>query len=242
MKTVFERRCSRLQEMLAQQDVGVALITDPVNIYYLTGWRTNPHERFTGLLVPRTDPPVLVVPSLDVEAAGTGRVSDVRGWRDGENPFELLAAAARPDEVARCVLAVEKAAISLETFEGVAGALKPAGIADVRPLLNSLRLKKDDGELNLLQRASDIACEAFERVYGGIRPGVTEKEVACRLDQSVKEMGGDGPAFETTVLSGPRSACSHGRPGDRAIERGELVVIDFGAAFGGYLSDITRTL
>lgn len=217
------------------------MITDPVNLYYLTGWRTNPHERFTGLLVPQAGPPALVVPALDLEAAGTGWVNDVRGWRDGESPYEVLAEAARPGGAAGGTLAVEKAIMSLETFEGVAGALRPRGTLDVRPLLNNLRVKKDERELELLQRAADIACEALDSVCQIIRPGMTEKEVAGRLDQAIRALGGDGPAFETTVLSGPRSALPHAQSGDRLIALGDLLVIDFGAAYRGYLSDITRT-
>ncbi|KKM10632.1 hypothetical protein SY88_13315 [Clostridiales bacterium PH28_bin88] len=84
-KVVFERRYTRLQSRIVQENAEAGLITDPVNLYYLTGWRTNPHERFTGLLVPKAGPPALVIPALDVEAAGVGWVSDVRGWKDGES-------------------------------------------------------------------------------------------------------------------------------------------------------------
>lgn len=240
-KIVFENRYKQLQLKLTQQDIEVGLITDPVNLYYLTGWRTDPHERFTGLLVPKAGPPALVVPALDVEAAGVSWVSDVRGWRDGENPYAVLAGAARTLGVANGALAVEKARITLEIYEGVAEALKPARTQDLRPLLGGLRVIKGEGELELMQRAADIACGAIDSVCEFIRPGVTEKEIADFLDQVVRSLGGDGPAFETIVLSGPRSALPHGQAGDWVVRNGDLVLIDFGAAYCGYFSDITRT-
>ncbi|MDI6895315.1 MAG: Xaa-Pro peptidase family protein [Bacillota bacterium] len=240
-KSVFEKRYSHLQRKLAQEDIRAGLITDPVNLYYLTGWRTNPHERFTGLLVPKSGRPALVVPTLDVEAAGVAWVSDIRGWKDGENPYEVLAGAARASRVMEGSLAVEKASITLEMYEGVVEALKPARTLDLSRLLNQLRVIKGQDELELMQRAADIACKALDLVCQFIRPGVTEREIAHLLDETMRSFGADGPAFETIVLSGVRSALPHGRTGDRAIRAGDLVLIDFGAAYRGYLSDITRT-
>ncbi|MGE5485642.1 MAG: M24 family metallopeptidase [Ignavibacteriales bacterium] len=239
--TVFRGRCAQIQRMLAEQELEAALITDPVNLYYLTGWRTNPHERFTGLLIPQEGPPAFVVPALDVEAAGTGWVRDINAWSDAENPYEILAAVARRLGTGGGRLGVEKAAISLATYEGVATALIPAETRDVRPLLNSLRVIKDEGEMETLQRAADIACEAFESACRDIRPGMSEKKVARLLDRAIESLGGDGPSFETTVLCGPRTALPHARPGDDVIQSSGLVLMDFGAAYRGYMSDITRT-
>ncbi|MFZ5436933.1 MAG: M24 family metallopeptidase [Bacillota bacterium] len=238
-KVTYEKRCTYLQGKLVQEDISAGLVTDALNLYYLTGWRANPHERFTGLLVPKCGWPVLIVPALDLEAARVSWVGDVRGWNDGENPYEVLAAAARTLGVMNASLAVEKANITLETYEGVVEALNPSRTLDLRS--NQLRVVKGEDELELMQRAADIAGEALESVCEFIRPGVTEKEIARLLDYTVTSLGGEGPAFETVVLSGPRSALPHGRTGDRVIRCGDLVLIDFGVNYCGYLSDITRT-
>lgn len=240
-RTIFEKRYALLQSHLVKQDLEAGLVTDPVNIYYLTGWRTDPHERFTSLFVPREGSPFLVLPAMDLESAGTGWVRDLQAWKDGENPYHSLAKGAQGAGFDNETLAVEKANISLEQFEGVVEALKPTVTWDLRPLLDGLRVIKGEEELNLLRQAADIACNALESVIELIRPGVTEREIADLLDRAVRWAGGDGPAFDTIVLSGPRSALPHGRPGDRVIDRGDLVLLDFGAAYRGYLSDITRT-
>ena len=75
-----------------------------------------------------------------------------------------------------------------------------------------------------------------------MRPGLRERDVAFLLEQTFRELGADGPAFETIVAAGERGALPHGRASDRVLQRGDMVVVDFGATAGGYHSDTTRTI
>ena len=126
----------------------------------------------------------------------------------------------------------------LELKEHCAGVeWKPAG-----DLLNSLREVKTERELALIQKAEAIGDRAFARILKDIRPGVTERRIAAKIDYYMKEMGAERNSFDTIVASGVHSAMPHAIPSDKPIEYGEFVTMDFGCVYGGYCSDMTRTV
>jgi Xaa-Pro aminopeptidase len=106
----------------------------------------------------------------------------------------------------------------------------------------ALRVRKSEPELMALRRAAEVADRALTEVLGMIRPGVTELELASRLDMAVIEHGGERPAFETIVQFGEHSARPHARPSRRKLARGEVILFDFGAVVDGYASDMSRTV
>ncbi|HJX62022.1 MAG TPA: aminopeptidase P family protein [Dehalococcoidia bacterium] len=111
------------------------------------------------------------------------------------------------------------------------------------PLVEQMRSVKDAEELAALQRAVDLADEAFEAVARRIEPGWTETQVAWEIEKHVREHGGDALSFETIVASGPWSAMPHAYPrAEKRIEAGEPIIIDMGARVDGYCSDLSRTL
>ena len=110
-------------------------------------------------------------------------------------------------------------------------------------LVERLRQRKDAGELARIATAARIADQALENVRGLLdKSGPTEAEVALALDTEMRRLGASAPAFETIVAAGPNGAEPHHHPSSRPIQRGELVVVDFGARFDGYCSDMTRCL
>ncbi|HEY7587731.1 MAG TPA: Xaa-Pro peptidase family protein [Thermoplasmata archaeon] len=119
---------------------------------------------------------------------------------------------------------------------------KNATFVDVSKAVVSTRLIKDEGEVELIQRACDIASKSFNEVLPSIRPGVREAAVAAELVYRMQRNGARGPSFRTIVGSGPNGAEPHYTAGPRKIRKGDLVVIDFGAQYEMYCSDITRTV
>ncbi len=105
-----------------------------------------------------------------------------------------------------------------------------------------LRAVKDQHELGLLARAIEISDEAFDEVSEEISPGMTEAEVSARVEQAVKSRGAESISFETIVATGPNAARPHHRAGDTVIREGQTIVIDMGARYHGYCSDLTRTI
>ena len=109
-------------------------------------------------------------------------------------------------------------------------------------LTDDQRSIKDSDELVLLQRAIDASDRAMEQVCPIIAEGMTEREVAWRMEMAMRDAGADGISFDTIVAAGPNGAMAHHMPTDHVIRRGEPIVIDMGAKVGGYCSDITRTV
>lgn len=225
----------RVVEWLGREKVEAAYLTDPISIAYLTGFRTDPGERLMALVV-TPDRAVLVVPGLEKESAeAAARGVSVASWRDGEDPYALVLEAGAG--VRR--LGVEKASLSLAAAETVRERLGTTEMADVGPLIRRLRLTKSAAELDLLARAAALTDQVTEACLSGIAAGQTEIEIAARIDGLIAEAEAKR-SFETIVQSGPNSALPHLRPQRRKLERGDLVLLDFGAAWQGYRGDTTR--
>ncbi|HET9453729.1 MAG TPA: aminopeptidase P family protein [Gemmatimonadaceae bacterium] len=108
-------------------------------------------------------------------------------------------------------------------------------------LVEVLRERKDAGEVALIQEAVDVGERALELTVRQVRAGMSELEIAGVLEAALRQCGSDGYPFPSIVASGPNAALPHARPGPRRVERGDFLLLDFGARVGGYCSDITRT-
>lgn len=108
--------------------------------------------------------------------------------------------------------------------------------------IEKLRLIKDESEIKILKGAANIADAAFTHILNFIQPGKTEIEVANELEFFMRKEGATSSSFDMIVASGHRGALPHGVASDKVIEKGELVTLDFGAYYNGYVSDITRTV
>ena len=109
-------------------------------------------------------------------------------------------------------------------------------------LVEKLRQIKDDEELGKIKKAAAIADQAFAEALPMLKPGITERAVALKLETIMKDLGAEDLAFKTIVASGARSALPHGIASEKRLEKGDLVTMDFGAVYQGYCSDITRTV
>ena len=109
-------------------------------------------------------------------------------------------------------------------------------------LVEKVRAVKEPQEIELIKKSAAITDAAYESVAGTIKPGMTEMQVAWELEKNLREKGSQALPFEIIVASGPRAALPHAKPTERIIEEGEPVVIDMGAKYEGYASDMTRTI
>jgi Xaa-Pro aminopeptidase len=108
--------------------------------------------------------------------------------------------------------------------------------------VEKLRAVKDAGELQGMRQAAELISQVFQRSLDWVKPGITELELAGRMELEMKRLGASGPSFETIVASGARSAWVHARPSSKVLMKSELVVLDHGAILRGYCSDMTRTV
>lgn len=118
----------------------------------------------------------------------------------------------------------------------------PCILTPAQSLLDELRAAKDEDELEAMRRAQKITDEAFRAVLSFIRAGMTEREVAARLVYEMMRRGADKVSFDPIVAAGPNGSRPHAIPGDRVIEQGMFVTMDFGCKVDGYCSDMTRTV
>lgn len=240
MTDVYESRLDVLRKKMDDACLDVAMITSPVNIYYLTGFYSDPHERFMALVIDkRSDRRSLFVPSLDVNAAEeTAHVRPIIAVSDSEDPYEKLRREIGSDVNA---FGVEKQNVSLAQYENLANQFPVAAFIDVEAWIMAGRLKKTPADIAHVRRAVHVIEEVLHRGIDKFVPGVTELELTAELEYQMKVLGADRPAFSTTVLSGKRSALPHGSPGKRKIEHGDFLLIDTGVFVDGFCSDITRT-
>ncbi len=225
-------RRAALAARLAGADLDALLVTHLVNVRYLTG--------FTGsagslLVTADGEGDALVVDGRYVEqaaaeASGVARIEG-RGleWVSGRLGH-------------RRRLGVESAHLSWDAARGLVTALQDMAVEPAPGHVEALRGTKDEVELALLARACQIGDDAFAVLLDQLRPGLTERAVARLLDDAVLDAGADESGFATVVASGPNGAHPHHRPSWRAVERGDLVTVDFGARVGGYTSDMSRTI
>lgn len=232
-----ERRARATQ---AVEGAGLAgfLVTPGPDLVYLTGHAPPPLERLTLLALSPDSAPLLLVPALERPAAeaalGTEGVQ-IRAWADGEDPYAIVAGflggeryAISDQARAAHLLALERA--SPATFVAAGEALPP------------LRIVKDADEIRALREAGLGADGAFAEVVGSPFAGRREREIASELDRLLRERGHRTVDF-TIVGSGPNGASPHHEAGQRTIQPGDAVVMDFGGVHGtGYCSDITRTV
>jgi len=226
-------RRKRLRDAVLAAGAEAALVTRLVNVRYLTG--------FTGsnaaLLV--TKEGALLATDGRYTTQASSQAPGLEQVVDRECARALVARAVT-DRLGP--LAFEAHDLTVELHAELAGL---PGAPDMRPLghaVEALRTVKDEEELALLREACAISDRALAETLGGIAPGQTEREVARALEAAMAELGADGPAFGTIVASGPNSAVPHHRPTEREIVRGDLLKIDFGARYGGYHADCTRTV
>ena len=142
-------------------------------------------------------------------------------------------------------IAVEGCEVTLREFSRLEGLFKGITLLaseEFDDSLKYLRAVKSADELEKIAAAQEVTDQAFERICGFIEPGLTERQIAAKLEYDMRLLGSDGPAFDTIVVSGENTSMPHGTPGDRKIQNGDFITMDFGAVFDGYCSDMTRTV
>ena len=220
---------------MANRHLEALYITRPVSIAYLTGFEANPHERLMALAV-RADGAILIVPALEQEKANARATNaDVVAWSDGEDAYELVTHALG----GLTEVGVEKDHLSLHAAEVITSRAGVSELVDVGPEIRRLRLIKNDDEIAKLQRAAAITDQAYELVISRMRAGQTEVDIALLIASAIGDLGGT-LSFPTLIQSGPNSSLPHLEPSSRRVSAGDFVLLDFGAAFGGYKADTTR--
>lgn len=230
---------SRLEERMTASGVDTLLITDPKHVYYLTGFLSNPHERFLGVVLERGEEPFMVLPALDEEAArAAANIGRLYTHQDTDNPYRILQQALK---TAPGVIGLEKNNLSVTRYEALAEGLGFKEAVDIGDWLQSMRVIKTAEEVHKMKHAVFLIEEVLRQGLSRVQAGVTENELVAEIEYQIRKLGADGPSFDSMVLSGEKTALPHGVPGTRSIQNGDLLMFDIGVYAAGYASDITRT-
>lgn len=160
-----------------------------------------------------------------------------------QNQTHLNLAAEHIRELGLKRIGFEEESVCVAEHQRMAEAFGPeVTLCPASALLNRLRASKDEAEIAVMRKAQEITDRAFEQILPYLKPGVTESEIAARLTYLMQAMGAQRNSFDPIVASGPNGSKPHAIPGPRQIQRGELVTMDFGCVYGGYCSDMTRTV
>ena len=232
----FEQRRDRLWKLVKEKGTAGMLVTDEVNVTYLTG--------FTGdssyLLLTADEAIVLSDPRYTEQLGTECRDVELEIRRPGTQLTEIL-----PKVVVKAgcsSLAFEADSVTVALHKELGEKLTATQFVPTSGLVEQLRQIKDKAEIEEIRAAISLAERAFAVVKAGLRPEQTEREVAFELEHQIRLFGGQGCSFSPIVGVGPHGALPHYRAGDARIGDDAFVLIDWGAKGRQYVSDLTRIL
>ena len=229
--TKFEKLFSQLPE-----SIDCVLITSDINRRYFTGMKSS-----DGTVIAFRDKAYLIIDFRYIEKArATVTAAEVI---EQKKLYSQLNELIRKHGAAN--IAVESQTLTVSRLHTLRAQLKDVEVIDTDVLsneINALRSVKDEYELDCIKKAQAIAERAFEDILSFIHEGVTERQIALELNRLMFEYGAEDLSFETIALSGENTSMPHGVPSDKPVKNGEFVLMDYGAVYKGYHSDMTRTI
>lgn len=230
-------RIKSLRRQLNSKGLDSILISYPINLKYISGFTGS-----TGWIIITQNSAILAVDFRYVEQAKTEapdfEISHIRG-----NPNEWLPPLLNRLGVIKLGIEIDHTSVS--QYQMLMQCLREKApwieIVQTANVIESLRLYKDNEELHSISKACDIVDLAVAFIRSHIRTGITEKQFAWELESHIRQNNSDTLPFDIIVASGPNAALPHARPSEKIISEGEPIIIDMGARYQGYCSDITRT-
>jgi len=227
-----EGRINHIKRILREGKVDGILITNLENIRYLSG--------FTG-----SDGAVMITENKGYFLTDSRYTTQAR---EEVSEFEVIQYKKKIEGLSDLItdlglkgIGFEAQDLTYQAHSKLAERVNEGGLIPINERVKNIRTVKDDGEIGLIKRAIDIASTSLRENVRRIMPGNQEREIALELEFSMRRNGADSIAFDTIVVSGDRSALPHGKPSEKRIQRGDSVIIDYGAGYRGYYSDETRT-
>jgi Xaa-Pro aminopeptidase len=228
-----ENRVEKVLALLSKMELDACLLKGMDNIFYLTGFRGSEGT----LLVTRGDVFLMTDFRYITYAQEVTHGIKIVELRDKKNILGEIC-----NQYGIRKIGFDSLHTPFFTYKKWLEAVESVEFVPLDSIIEEIRKNKEPEEIDRIIEAIEIATKAFTEVFGGIHPGQTEKEVANNLDYAMRQLGAEGPSFQTIVASGPRAALPHAEPTDKRIREGEMVIIDFGAQANGYCSDETCTL
>jgi len=226
-------RLDELRDRLASCEVDALLSLDAVTNGYLSNFSGS-----TSAVIVTATRSVLVTDFRYREQAR----AEVAGFelREADDSYMKEVCKALGDTGARKI-GFEPDRMTVRSYREMQEWLSTVELVAVDGLVSELRACKDNGELEKIRRAAAVASEVVGEIPSVVKEGVSERELAAEIEYLIRNKGADGSAFDAIALFGDRSSLPHGKPSDRRLAAGDIVLVDLGARCNGYNSDLTRT-
>jgi Xaa-Pro dipeptidase len=236
-----DERLARIAKAQALADgIGAQalLVNAGASLRYFSAVPWGQSERLVAMLVVPGRTPIIICPHFEIGTleADLAIAADIRSWQEDEDPVALVVDALAETGVRTVAIDPELPFHFAERLR----AATPAALVDATPVISGCRMVKSAAELALMQQAKAMTLSVHAAAARILRPGIRASEVTRFIDEAHRRLGAKGSSF-CIVQFGEATAYPHGLPGDRALEEGQLVLIDTGCTIQGYHSDITRT-
>lgn len=241
----MDLRFNRLKDWLSDQQIDFAFINNSRNVYYLTGFDSEPYERLVGLVLFAQHDPIFICPKMEVQSVReSGWKQEIISYDDTQDPWFILQSSLSQKGIIHSSVrvAIEMDTLSYTRASRLQSLFEEISFVALDKQINLMRQVKDEQELQILREAAKLADLGVEIGIKALQKGITETEVVAKIEYELKKKGIQGMSFDTMVLFGEKSALPHGTPGDRKLHTGDLVLFDLGVVWKGYCSDITRTV
>jgi len=239
-----QSRLEILNASLRASGLDAVILNPGPTLTHLTGLQFHLMERPVVLMFAKDQDPAIVLPELELQKVASLPYR-LQVFAYPENPSEwdgVFRRAAQSLDLDGKRIGVEPRQLRLLEFRYVKAGAPEGDYPDASDLLSSLRLRKDPAEVEAMRGAVKIAQEALEATIPLIKIGMTEKELSSELVVQLLKHGSEPEMpFAPIVSGGPNAANPHASPSGRRLQTGDLLVVDWGATYGGYISDLTRT-
>ena len=239
-----QSRLDKLNASLRTSDLDAVILNPGPTLTHLTGLRFHLMERPVVLMLAKDQIPAIVLPELELQKVSS-LPYDLQVFSYAENPSEWgkpFRQAAQALGLDGKRVGVEPRQLRLLEYRYVRDSAPEADFPDASDLLAKLRLRKDPAEIERMRRAVKIAQDSLEATIPLIKIGMTEKDLSAELVTQLLKHGSEPELpFAPIVSGGPNAANPHASPTERRLQAGDLLVVDWGATYDGYISDLTRT-
>jgi Xaa-Pro dipeptidase len=241
------QRISKLQELQHAHSINYVALVPGANLVYFTGLHMHLSERpIVALFSAQAEQqPILIAPFFEVGKAQSGPVQlnwKIHSYKDGVPYQSAFDEAAASNGLREKTFGVEPTQMRVLEWNLLARATGLPKQADAAVLIEQLRMRKDTDEIAKMKRAMVLSEEALQATLPKVQAGMTEREVATILVSEMQQRGAHSMAFSPLIQSGLSATNPHGGAGNRVLQNGDLMVMDFGMTLDDYSSDITRTV
>lgn len=237
---MLETRVNKLLSLMKDHQLEAVIFVPSENMYYFTGIPLHASERLTLALVTSAGDMHFLVPAVELNKVEGETDGSIFYYSDEEGPnMALQQLKNKMGHLQKVGYVYGETRVREERF---LQKLDFEESVDLGMLIPAIRMYKEEEEMKHMQKAVQIVEESLTATLPYIQSGVSELAVAARLEFEMRTRGSEGTPFKTIVASGYRGALPHGRASNKVIEKGDLVVLDYGSIYNGYVADITRTV